>query len=80
MANNFTNDSNPKALWKLDSGALTTDSLSTNTLTNLGVAGDTTNHVEGTGCGDWEISDIPSDSMFILDINLVSGFPMKSDD
>ena len=80
MANNFTNDPNCKAIWKLDSGALTTDSISTNTLTNTGVAGDTTNHKEGTGCGDWEVTDVPSDYMSIADASLASGFPLKSDD
>lgn len=78
MANNFTADPNCKALWRFNSGALTTDSKSTNTLTNTGVAGDTTNHVEGSGCGDWESTE--SDYMSIADASLASGFPLKSGD
>lgn len=78
MANNFTNDPNCKALWKFDSGALTTDSISTNTLTNTGVAEDTVNHKEGTGCGDWEVTE--SDYMSIADASLATGFPLKSND
>jgi hypothetical protein len=43
MTNDFSSDVNCKALWKMDSAALTTDSKSTNILTNVGVAADTTN-------------------------------------
>lgn len=78
MANNFSGDANCKALWKFESGALTTDSKGSNTLSNTGVAGDTTNQKEGNGCGDWELTE--SDYMSIADASLDAGFPLKSGD
>src|SRR5208282_5472922 len=36
MANNFSTDSSCKALWRFESGALTTDSIGPNTLTPVG--------------------------------------------
>ena len=38
MANDFSSDSNCVALWRFESGALTADSIGTNTLTNSNVA------------------------------------------
>ena len=78
MANNFAGDPNCKALWKLNNGALTVDSISTNTLTNVGVTSDTTNQREGDGCGDWEATE--SDYIYITDASLASGFPLKNGD
>jgi hypothetical protein len=78
MGNDFSNDSNCKALWKLESGALTTDSKGTNTLTNSGVSSDLTNYKEGAGSGDWESTQ--SDYMSIADASLSSGFPLKNGD
>lgn len=76
--NSFSLDSNCKALWKFNSGALTTDSISTNTLTNDGVDGETTDYTEGDGCGHWVIAN--TDFMYITDANLTSEFPWKSTD
>lgn len=78
MANDFSGDSSCKALWRLESGALTTDSKSTNTLTNSGVSEETTNHMEGSCAGLFESAN--SDYMNIPDANLASGFPLKNGD
>lgn len=78
MGNNFSLDANCKALWKLNSGALTTDSISTNTLTNDGVDEDTTNKKEGTAAGGFVAAN--TDYLYITDANLASGFPTKSGD
>lgn len=78
MANDFSSDGSCKALWRFESGALTTDSKSTNTLTNSGVSEETTNHMEGS-CGAL-FESANSDYMNIPDANLASGFPLKSGD
>jgi hypothetical protein len=77
MPNNFTRDSNCKALWRLESGALTTDSISTNTLTNTGVDEGTTDYKEGACCGGFVRTS--SDNLAITNTNLAAGFPGKSD-
>jgi chitodextrinase len=76
--NDFTGDPNCVALWSLEDGALTTDSIGSNTLTNSGVTSDTTNYQEGSGAADFEFGD--SDEMSIGDGSLDSGFPLKSGD
>ncbi|RPI55299.1 MAG: LamG domain-containing protein [Deltaproteobacteria bacterium] len=78
---NFLVDTNSttflKALWKFDSAALETDPSGTGkTLTNSGVVGETSNHIEGTGCGNWELGD--PDYMYRTNANWVG--PWKSDD
>ena len=78
MANDFSGDSSCKALWRFESGALTTDSKSTNTLTNNGGIEETTNHMEGS-CAV-AIASGSSQYLNIPNANLVSGFPLKSDD
>ena len=77
MANDFSKDSSVKALWRLESGALTVDSISTNTLTNNGVTSDTSDYKEGAGCG---IIEGTANYLTILDANLCAGFPLKSGD
>ncbi len=66
-----------KALWSLDNGALTTDSIGTNTLTDNNTVGtDTVNYKEGDASADFESSN--SEYLSITDANLDSGFPLKS--
>lgn len=63
--------------WRLEPSALTTDSKSTNTLTNVNtVTEDTTNEIEGTGCGDFEYAN--DEYLLRADGDLTSGFPLKS--
>jgi len=63
--------------WKLEPSALTTDSRSTNTLTNINtVTEDTTNEIEGTGCGNFEYDN--DEYLIRADADLTSGFPLKS--
>ena len=79
MANNFTNDSNCKALWRFENGALTTDSKGTNTLTNNnGIVVDTVNFKEGAASANFEADS--SQYMSITNANLNAGFPLRSDD
>ena len=76
MANIFTTDPNCVALWKFESGALVTDSIGTNTLTNYGVAEDAVNFKEGACAADFELAD--SDYMLRADADLSAGFPLKN--
>jgi len=76
-ANDFSGDSNCKALWNVDNGALTTDSKGTNTLTNYNtVTNDTVNYKQGNASADEEYSS--SQVLYILDTNLNAGYPGKS--
>jgi len=76
MANDFSADGNCKALWNLESGALTTDSKGTNTLANTGVAEDLVNFKQGACSGLFVHAD--ADRLSITDALLDSGFPLKS--
>lgn len=78
MPNVFTHDPNCVALWKFEAGALTTDSIGTNTLTNHGVAEDAVNFKQGACAADFESTE--SDYMYRSDANLSAGFPLKSGD
>ena len=78
MANNFSDDSNCKALWKFENGALGTDSKGTNTLTVSGVDADTSDYKEGS-CSA-EFVRINSDYAYITDANLDAGYPLKNGD
>lgn len=78
MANDFTTDANCVALWRFESGALTTDDIGTNTLTNNGAAEDTTNYMEGACCADLNSGD--NDYLAVADADLDAGFPFKSGD
>lgn len=83
MANDFTIDSNCVALWRMESGALTTDSIGTNTLTNNGVGevliADWPAFVkEGSCAANFESTQ--NDYLSITDANLDAGFPLKSGD
>ena len=77
MANDFSGDANCKALWRLESGALTADSKGGNTLSNSGVAEDTVNFKEGACSGYFYRAEV--DRMLIADANLDAGFPLRSD-
>ncbi|MCK5015643.1 MAG: hypothetical protein KAS32_01110 [Candidatus Peribacteraceae bacterium] len=77
MANDFSSDSNCKALWKFESGALTTDSKGGNTLTDYNTCGtDGADYKEGSQSVDLT----PSEALYITDANLDSGFPLKNSD
>ncbi len=73
--NDFSDDATCVALWRLESGALTTDSIGTNTLTNTGVAADTSIFQEGAAAGRWVNTE--SDVLNATDASLDSGFPFK---
>ena len=76
MANDFSSDANCKAVWNLESGALTTDSKGGNTLTNQGIDEDTSNFKQGSCSGAFIRNN--SDDAYITDASLDSGFPLKS--
>lgn len=76
MANDFSADANCRALWNLESGALTTDSKSTNTLTNVGVDEDLVKFKQGSCSGRFIRAN--ADRMYRTDANLSAGFPLKS--
>jgi hypothetical protein len=78
MANDFTIDSRCKALWRLENGALTTDTIGTNTLSasTSSPTADTGDYKEGAACADFEYSD--TQYFTIADASLDSGFPLKS--
>lgn len=79
MANNFSGDSNCKALWKFDNGALTTDSKGSNTLTNKNsVTANTSDYQEGDAAADFDAAS--NQSFSITDASLDLGFPLKSGD
>ncbi len=79
MANHFSGDIDCVALWRMESGALTTDSKGTNTLTNNNaVVADTVNFKEGAASADFEVNS--SQYFSITDTNLNAGFPLKSGD
>jgi hypothetical protein len=77
MAYDFTNDARCVSLYRFESGALTTDSKGTNTLTATGTPGTSTaDKKEGGACVDLECD---SNQMFSrTDANLSADFPLKS--
>ena len=83
MANDFTGDSSCVALWKFESGALTTDTIGSNTLTDVNtVSGSSgtpgTTHMEGSCAADFESTN--SERFSIADASIDAGFPFKSSD
>lgn len=76
--NKFDTDPSCKALWRFESGALCTDSIGNNDLTNSGVAESTGTYFEGTCAADFEYGD--NDYLVIDDADLDEGFPLKSGD
>ena len=79
MANNFSNDSSCKALYRFESGALATDSKGGNTLTETASpAVETTTHKEGSHAADFTVAS--AQALYIADASLDAGFPLKSGD
>lgn len=77
--NNFSSDANCSALWKFESGALTTDSKGGNTLTNNNtVVENTSEYKEGFCSADFERNN--SEYFSITDANLDAGYPLKNGD
>jgi hypothetical protein len=76
MANDFSQDPSVVALWRFESGSLTTDSKGTNTLTNHGVTADTVNYEEGAASAKFVASG--NQYLNIADASLSSDFPFKN--
>jgi hypothetical protein len=76
-ANNFASDGNCKALFRLESGALTTDSKGTNTLTDSGGSADAVNYKEGSAS---YLTSSVNDQLYCADADLDAGFPLKNGD
>jgi len=66
------------AQWNLESGALSVDSKGGNTLTNAGVAADTSNFKQGAASGAFVRAE--GDYLSIADAALDAGFPLKAGD
>jgi hypothetical protein len=84
VANDFSQDASCKALWKFESGALTVDSKSTNTLQSANnPAANTSDFREGAGCvaltGDPTQQGL-GPCFKIDNVDLVAGFPLKTGD
>lgn len=75
--NNFADDPNCVALWRLETGYLTTDSIGSNTLSNLGVVASSAAHQEGDTSGLWDTAN-GDDYLVIADSALSADFPLKS--
>jgi len=77
MANDFSGDSNCVALWRFESGALTTDSKGSNTLMDNNTVGTSTgDYKEGSACADLESGN--QEFLSITDENLDADFPLKN--
>ena len=77
MANDFSGDGTYKLLYNLESGALTTDSIGSNTLTDEGgVTANTTDYKQGSASGDFESGS--AQCLYCADGDLDSGVPLKS--
>jgi len=77
MANDFTKDLSCYALYRMETGALTADSISINTLTSTGTITASSDHQEG---GYSVYFNGSAAALHISDANLVSEFPLRSDD
>lgn len=77
MANDFSGDANCISLYRFESGALTTDSKGSNTLTASGSPVADTNHQEGSYSALFVITE-PKQFFYITDSALGSTFPLKS--
>jgi hypothetical protein len=76
MANDFSGDSNCVALYNFESGALTTDSKGTNTLTNINTVQESVDSKQGSGSADFEYAD--AECLKIDDGDLDAGYPFKT--
>lgn len=77
MANDFSDDSNCKALWRFEDGALTADSKGSNTL-SIGNTPTADTSIYKEGSASVEIEEL--DYFSINDADLDAGFPLKSGD
>ena len=79
MANNFSGDSSCKALWRFESGALTTDSIGGNTLGNALIVADTDagDYKEGSASA-YSAGSTSGYQLYIADADLDAGFPLKN--
>lgn len=76
-ANDFSGDANCKALWRLEDGALTTDSKGGNTLAAYATpTANTTTFKEGAASCDFDAGD----GLYIGDGDTDTGFPFRSAD
>ncbi len=75
VGNNFVSDPNCVALWRFESGKITTDSVGTNTLQNHGVTTNTTDKKEAAGSGNFEATE--KDYLWIADASLSPKFPFS---
>lgn len=73
--NQIENDAACVFLYNFETGALTTDTASTNTLTNSGVSEEAVLYKQGSVCGHWTSGE--SDYMVILDSALTSDCSIK---
>jgi hypothetical protein len=76
--NHFASDPDCVALWRFENGALTRDSIGSNTLVNNGVSASTSAYKEGSASGDFEANQL--DWMSIDDDDLSGNFPTRSGD
>jgi len=77
MANDFSGDSNCVALYRFESGALTTDSKGSNTLTDVNTVNEnTTDESEGACCAEFIIAN--NEYFKRSDSDLSADFPLKS--
>jgi len=77
-ANDFSGDANCVAIWRLENGALLTDSKGTNTLTDGGAVADLVDYKEGSASADFESTN--TDYLAIADAALDAGYPFKKSD
>jgi hypothetical protein len=75
-ANVFTGDADVMALWRVESGALTTDTISTNTLTNINTVTASATHKEGSYGADFVAAS--TQYLQCANADLAAGFPWKS--
>lgn len=74
--NDFSGDPNCVSLFRMENGALTADSIGSNTLTQYGtVTADTVNYMEGAASADFNYSS--SGALYRTDTNLSADFPGK---
>lgn len=76
--NIFSCDSNVKALWRFENGALGTDSKGANNLVIDGPASDAVTYKEGAAAA--YLDTVGEDVFLICDDDLDAGFPLKSSD
>lgn len=77
MANDFSHDLHCKALWRFESGALISDSVGSNDLTNSGMDQEVALMKEGQGS---VYADSVSDKLYVENVDLDSDFPFKSEE